>query len=111
MTYRSWLPLRRSWRSLKRGLLCLQPAQIVVLAACTDDVEKDILKGRIFILAAGTAAQFLQGSLRHQYTLIDNAYTSTEALNDLHDMGGEKDGRTVLRQIVQNITNDPRTDR
>ena len=79
--------------------------------ACANDVQEDIFQGRIFILTAGTLAQFLQCSLGHQYALVDNAYSRTESLDDLHNVGREKDGCATLRQVVQDITYDTRTDR
>src|SRR5947209_4692118 len=80
---------QNSQRSLSRcmAIICifspkqlLQPAQVVDFVASANDVQEDIFQGRIFILTAGTLAQFLQCSLGHQYTLVDNAYSRTESL-------------------------------
>ena len=55
----------------------------MILVARPDDIEEDIFQRSIFVIAAGALTELLDGSLRHQNSLIDDTDTRSQVLHDL----------------------------
>src|SRR5262249_2046980 len=83
----------------------LEPGQhLRILLAPAHDLKKDFFECERRLLMAGDSnagTQLFQGSRRHKLSLADDTDMGTEALHNLEDMGGKKDGAAMRDESLQ----------